>query len=149
MDAILLLVTRLRRVPRFALLVLFIALLPLAACGGKTNNEPPPTPTLDPVAAVGKAIFTTDCGPCHSAANGTVIVGPSLAGIADVAGTRVDGLDARTYLYTSILRPGDYIVEGFDKVMPENFGKKLTGEQIDGLVAYLLTLHQPATSAQP
>jgi mono/diheme cytochrome c family protein len=114
----------------------------LAACGNAQAAAPPPTPTLEPTAQVGKAVFVSDCGSCHSTAVDTVIVGPSLAGIAERAATRVDGWDARTYLYSSILQPGDYIVEGFEHVMPENFGKKLTGEEIDGLVAYLLTLHE-------
>jgi mono/diheme cytochrome c family protein len=114
----------------------------LAACGNAQAAAPPPTPTLDPTAQLGKSVFVSDCGSCHSTAVDTVIVGPSLAGIAEQAGTRVDGWDARTYLYSSILQPGDYLVEGFEHVMPENFGMKLTGEEIDGLVAYLLTLHE-------
>ncbi len=121
-------------------LLLLVAVL--TSCGSGEPPPPLPTPTLDPQAVVGKAVFVSDCGSCHSTAVDTVIVGPSLAGIADHAANRVDGLDARAYLYTSILRPGDYIVEGFEHVMPENFGKKLTGEEIDGVVAYLLTLHE-------
>ena len=121
----------------------------LASCGGSQAAGPPPTPTLDPIAAVGKAVFTSDCGPCHSIADNTIIVGPSLAGIAERAAARVDGLDARAYLYTSILRPGDYIVDGYEHVMPENFGKKLTGEELDGVVAYLMTLHGQTAEAQP
>lgn len=124
--------------------LLLLAVILLAACdGGADVATPEPTPTLGPVLQVGKAVFVSDCGSCHSTAIDTVIVGPSLAGIADRADTRIDGLDARAYLYSSILQPGDYIVDGFEHVMPENFGKKLTGEEIDGVVAYLLTLHEP------
>lgn len=124
-----------------AVVLLLACLLALAACGGAEPEAPPATPTLAPAEQAGKAVFVSDCGPCHSTSADTIIVGPSLAGVADRAGTRVDGLDARAYLYTSILQPGDYIVDGFEHTMPENFGKKLTGEEIDGLVAYLLTLH--------
>ncbi|MEZ4518006.1 MAG: cytochrome c [Chloroflexota bacterium] len=122
-------------------LTLLTIMLITSACGGSDVAAAVPTATLDPVVAAGKAVFVSDCGSCHSTAEDTVIVGPSLAGIADRAGARVDGLDDRAYLYTSILRPGDYIVDGFENVMPENFGKKLTGEEIDGVVAYLLTMH--------
>jgi hypothetical protein len=31
-------------------------------------------------------------------------------------------------------------VDGFDNLMPENLGKKLTGEELDAVVAYLMTL---------
>lgn len=117
-----------------------LILFALVACSGAEAAAPPPTPTLDPVAQLGRTVFISDCGSCHSTAVDTVIVGPSLAGIADRAASRVDGWDARAYLYSSILQPGDYIVDGFEHTMPENFGKKLTGEEIDGLVAYLLTL---------
>ena len=69
-----------------------------------------------------------------------MIVGPSLAGIAERAPTRVDGLTAQEYVEISIVRPDAYLVEGFDDVMPANLGKKLTGDELDALVAYLLTL---------
>jgi hypothetical protein len=55
----------------------------------------------------------------------------------------VPGQDARTYIMTSIMRPQAYLVEGFEPLMPEDFGKSLTGEEIDNLVAYLLTLQEP------
>ncbi len=80
------------------------------------------------------------CGACHSTAADTVIVGPSLAGIAARGGERIDGLDARTYVYSSILRPGDFLVPGFTDLMPHDLAKKLTGEELDHVVAYVLAL---------
>jgi hypothetical protein len=38
------------------------------------------------------------------------------------------------------LRPDEYIVEGFSDLMPSNFGTTLSGEQLDALLAYLMTL---------
>ncbi|MCA9971959.1 MAG: cytochrome c [Anaerolineales bacterium] len=110
----------------------------LAACGG--TAVPPPTPTLSAQAQQGKAIFSRDCGSCHSTAEDTIIVGPSLAGVAGRAATRVPGQDATTYLLTSIMRPDSYLVAGFEDLMPQNFAKDLTGEELDAVVAYLLTL---------
>ena len=52
----------------------------------------------------------------------------------------MEGIDGREYLLMSITRPGAYIVDGFTDVMPSNFGKSLGEEQLDALVAYLLTL---------
>jgi cytochrome c551/c552 len=85
-------------------------------------------------------VFTRECGACHSLIEDTVIVGPSMAGIANRAETRVPGQDSQTYLMTALLQPGDHLVEGYQDLMPANFGKRLTGEEIDALVAFLLTL---------
>ncbi|MBE7531629.1 MAG: cytochrome c [Chloroflexi bacterium] len=85
-------------------------------------------------------MFSQNCGSCHSTIPETVIVGPSLAGIASRAETRKPGQDGRTYLYTAILQPGDFLVDGYSDLMPATFGKQLTGEDLDAVVAYLLTL---------
>ncbi len=108
----------------------------LTACGS------PPTPvrmpTVSPALARGQRTFEQHCGACHSLLPDTTLVGPSLAGIAQRGATRVDGLDARAYLYTSIMRPGDFLVAGFDNLMPSTLAKTLSGEEIDAVVAYLL-----------
>ena len=123
---------------RKSLLLSIILLLTglLAACGGAA--EPTPAPTLDPELARGKRVFEVNCGACHSVSPDTVLVGPSLAGIGTSAASRVDGLDARAYLYTSIMRPGDYLVDGFQDLMPSTLAKSLSGEDIDAVVAYLM-----------
>ncbi len=115
--------------------VVFVLLL--TACGGAPAS---PTPTLDPLVARGRRVFNHHCASCHALTPDTVIVGPSLAGIASRAGSRVPGLDAQTYIEMSILKPDAYIVEGFPNAMPADLGKKLTGEEFKALVAFLLTL---------
>lgn len=85
-------------------------------------------------------MFVQHCGACHSTLPDTVIVGPSLAGIATRAGQRVPDMDARLYLYASIYEPTDYVVDGFEPVMPTDFAKQLTGEDLDAVVVYLQTL---------
>ena len=121
---------------RSRLLCIFTLLL--SACGG----GPPatPAPALDPVAARGQQVFNQNCAACHALGPDTIIVGPSLAGVAGRAGSRVPGSGAQQYLETSILKPDAHVVEGFSDVMPKDFGKKLTGEELDALVAFLLTL---------
>lgn len=117
----------------FCLFFLFF----LVGCG---QSESPPTVTLDPQVAEGKWVFSQNCGSCHAIDPETVIVGPSLAGVAGRAETRIVGVSGRDYLLQSILNPEAYLVEGFDKLMPTDFGKRLTGEELDALIAYLITL---------
>ncbi len=81
------------------------------------------------------------CRICHSLDPGVVLVGPSFSGIATRAATRVPGLSAEEYLRQSILEPNAYVVDGFPAgQMLQNFGELLTEEDIDNLVAFLLTL---------
>ncbi len=111
------------------------------ACGQSTEEPAPETAVpLTAEQEVGKTVFSRDCAACHSLIEETIVVGPPMAGIAGRAGERVQGQDARTYLYNSILDPADYIVDGFQDLMPTNFGKQLTGEEMDAVVAYMLTL---------
>lgn len=110
----------------------------LAACSGASGAAP--APTLNASQQQGQAVFNLRCAQCHAAVPDTVIIGPSLAGIATRAETRVEGYDARTYLETSIISPGSYLVEGFADTMPKNFGKDLTSEELDAVVLFLMTI---------
>ncbi|RME06603.1 MAG: cytochrome c [Anaerolineae bacterium] len=113
--------------------LLVILTLALAACGGGGSSAQDP-------AALGKELFNQQvigtqpgCVTCHSLEPGVVIVGPSLAGIA----SRAD----EAYIRESILDPNAQVVEGFPAdTMPNVWGDELTPEQVDQLVAFLLTL---------
>jgi cytochrome c2 len=81
------------------------------------------------------------CRVCHSLDPGVVVVGPSFAGLGTRAASQVPGKTAEEYLRESILHPNDFKVPGFeDRQMLQNFGEILTEEQIDDLIAFLLTL---------
>ena len=81
------------------------------------------------------------CVICHSTEPGVTLVGPSLAGIAESAATRVPGLDATAYLRQSLVDPDAYVVAGYSAgQMSPDLADELTDQQIDQLVAYLLTL---------
>lgn len=83
----------------------------------------------------------TGCRICHSLDPGVVLVGPSLDGIATRAETRVPGMTAEEYLRQSILDPDAYIVDGYPAgQMLQGFEELLTAEDIDNLVAFLLTV---------
>ena len=68
------------------------------------------------------------------------IIGPSLAQVAIHAASRVPGQDVRQYLENSILRPADYVVEGYPNVMLADLAKQLTSDELNDLVEYMLTL---------
>lgn len=118
----------------------------MSGCG--QADIPPPTPTLSPEIILGKQVFSAECARCHATVPGTVIVGPSLAGIADRAADREPGVLAKNYLLKSIMVPDSYVVEGFEDLMPADLAKKLTGEELDAVVAYLLTLELAAADAE-
>ena len=110
----------------------------LVACA----SEPPPPPSPTPLSAeaqLGKEVFSANCAICHATAPDTIIRGPTMAGLVPRAGERIPNEDARTYIYNSIMRPSDFVVEDFEDVMPSTFAKTLTGEELDAVVAYLLT----------
>ncbi len=122
---------------RIPLLLLATAWV-LSACS--TAETPVPTPTPDRFILQGQAVFNARCATCHALVPDTIIIGPSLNGIATQAETRVPGQSAEEYITLSILRPGDYVVEGFNNVMITNLAKEITSEEMDALVAFLLTL---------
>ena len=88
----------------------------------------------------GALIFATKgCTGCHthtSFPNARMQVGPDLTAVADRAGTRVTGLDARAYLRQSLREPGAYRVAGYSALMPD---LRLTDEEVDSLIAFLLS----------
>ncbi len=118
-------------------LILAAAIL-LAACS--TTAETPAAPTLDATQQLGQSVFKLRCAQCHALTPDTIVIGPSLAGVATRAATRIDGYTAEEYIEMSILTPKKYIVEGFTDTMPTNFGKELTSEELQAVIAYLMTL---------
>jgi nitric oxide reductase subunit C len=120
---------------------LFIAnVLLLVACGGSAAPEANQEPVLSEQETHGQQLFSQYCAACHSTVGDAVIVGPAMAGVATRAETRVANLGAHDYLVESVLDPSAYLVPGFDDLMPKTWGKTLTGEELDALVAFMLTL---------
>ncbi len=137
--------------------------IPPTATATWTRTPTPLPPTATPVpagdAAAGEQLFLNGnpqasvvaCVSCHSLSEGQILVGPSMFGIATHAGQRVPGQDAATYLRNSILHPSDFIVpapegrtyvdgSGASLMQTQNYDQKLSEENINNLVAYLLTL---------
>jgi hypothetical protein len=78
------------------------------------------------------------CIRCHSL-DGSEGYGPSLQGISAQAGDRVPKLSAAEYLRQSILEPDAYIIEGFSQNMGRIHSVLLNEEEINDLVAFMLT----------
>jgi len=106
----------------------------------------PRTPTIDlasltPEQADGAKIFTGKggCVGCHNAGSGGGATGPNLSHIATEGATMKPGMDARAYIEESIRAPQAFIVPGYPPVMPPNFSQVLTDQEINDLIAFLLT----------
>ncbi|NIS81355.1 MAG: c-type cytochrome [Anaerolineales bacterium] len=88
------------------------------------------------------------CVTCHSLAPGEVKVGPSHAGIVVQAEEVIQRPDyhgearlPEDFLRESITNPDLYIEQGFQAgIMYPNYAQKLSGEDIEDLVAFLMTL---------
>ena len=83
------------------------------------------------------------CSFCHTLDGSEKVAtarAPSWQGISGRAGDRVPGLSAEEYLRESIVDPAAYIVDGYlPDSMPKGFKILLSEEDIDSLVAFLLT----------
>jgi len=85
------------------------------------------------------------CSQCHTVssldgANG--LIGPDLSHIGTDAANRKDGLSAEQYIKESIANPQLFVPQGVERstpgLMTDAIVDKLTGDQVDALVAFLL-----------
>ncbi len=113
-------------------------------------------PSDDPVAQGGSLFRTSppSCFTCHSTSPDVVLAGPSMAGVVGRASGVVQGdaytgsaTDPEGYLRESILEPDAHIADGPDffasdgrSMMPADYDESLTADQVDQLVAYLMSL---------
>jgi nitric oxide reductase subunit C len=122
---------------------------------GALGLPPPAAVSQDPV-ELGRAAFNATppgCSACHSIVPGVSVVGPTLAGIPATATARIAGADYRGkatdaagFIREAIVDPNAHVLAGPTfaaggrSLMPGDYGQTLTPEQIDHIVAYLLTL---------
>jgi len=91
----------------------------------------------------GKRIFNAaGCGSCHALADvGTAgNTGPRLDDLRAAASTRKPELAPEQYVKESIVAPNALIVAGFPRDLMPAYGDRLTDEEVDALVEYLLGL---------
>ena len=126
-----------------------LALALNAAAAGCTPGEPRGDP------ARGRALYnqTTVAGApgcinCHGTSEENEKLGPPHNGIATRAEQTIrsdeyqgDADDIAGYLRESIVRPNRYVLESYQPgVMVQDYGERMSDQQIADLVAYLLTL---------
>ncbi|MFO7323721.1 MAG: c-type cytochrome [Chloroflexota bacterium] len=95
--------------------------------------------------ARGKALFTevrggVTCSGCHLVDSDARLVGPGLLTVGERAKTRVEGMPAQAYLRESIVNPSAVVVAGYYNMMPGSFADLFTEQEINDLVAYLMSL---------
>ncbi|GAB4511111.1 MAG: hypothetical protein OHK0046_08750 [Anaerolineae bacterium] len=126
-----------------AIMLIMLAMI-LAAC----QQNPASTIAYSEIPAEGDAARGAEifnqvinlapaCSSCH---NDSAVAAPVLDGYSAVAGTRVEGQDAREYTFYAIAEPGRHIVSGYGNAMYNQYDEKLTGQQLADLIAYLLSL---------
>ncbi|MCC6617230.1 MAG: cytochrome c [Anaerolineae bacterium] len=82
------------------------------------------------------------CSTCHLTAQGMTgfSLGPNLAGVGERAATREDGVSALDYIRESILDPYAFITPGYRNIMYPDFASHFDDQDLDDLIAYLLSL---------
>lgn len=66
------------------------------------------------------------------------VVAPNMGNLYETAATKVPGEDAVTYIHNSIVNPTAHTVTGYNPVMPANFGERMSPEEIDSLVQWIM-----------
>ncbi len=115
-----------------------------------------PVTSSDNPIALGEAVFRSAspaCTACHSTAPGVNMAGPSLAGLVGrttallaTPDYRGKATDVAGYIRESVVAPSAHAVPGAmysangQSFMPDTYGKSLTPEQLEHLVAYLSSL---------
>ncbi len=116
------------------LLSVLTLLLVLVACAAQPEPADP--------AARGERVFRAQCLGCHGLEPGAPeALGPNLAGVASRAAANPDGLSAADWLRRATIDPSAEIAPGYKAgLMPGGYGQSLSPQQLDDLVAFLLTL---------
>lgn len=99
-------------------------------------------------------ILNAGCGSCHKIGSlgEARKVGPDLSNIGATAGERVPGMSAEEYLRQSILAPNAFIAPEcpngpcMANVMPADYETRLSSEQVEQVVTFLLEQRSEETS---
>lgn len=131
---------------RKAFFVLAILVLLLVACGGGGGGAAPAPAAGGANVANGEKLFKqtvlgaqAGCITCHSL-DGSKLVGPTMKGLATRAVSEVPGLSTEEYIRQSILEPNTHVVKDYPAGVMQSYENDLKEQELNDLVAYLLTL---------
>jgi cytochrome c oxidase subunit 2 len=109
----------------------------------KTTAEAAQEAANDPLAQ-GRGVFVAaGCNACHALADANAVgaIGPKLDGFGTAAAARVPGKSAEEYALEAIVKPNEHVVEGYPaNVMPQDYGLRLSEQELDALVNYLVEM---------
>ena len=114
-----------------------------ADLGDGSTDTTQPVAIDEAAAARGQVLAeSTGCLACHSV-DGTPGSGPTWRGVAGssrplTTGESVVADDA--YLFSSIVDPANQLVEGYEAIMPPDYGETLTEAEVEDLVEYIKSL---------
>lgn len=140
------------RQPTAAELAAMPTAVPTAVASAPPAVEPTPRPVEGQEAE--EIVLNAGCGACHriGAIGEAHKVGPDLSSIGLLAGGRVAGMSAQTYIRQSILQPNMYLAPEcpngpcMPNIMPGDYSRRLSVEQLDTLVAFLLEQTETPTA---
>ena len=117
---------------------------------------PAPTPTPRPIEGIDpeEIVLNAGCTSCHQIGElgESHKVGPDLSNIGWFAQGRVEGMSAEAYVLQSIVEPNVYLAPEcpngpcLENIMPRDYSQRLTPEQQEILVAFLLAQQTPVQS---
>lgn len=117
-----------------------------ATTAAATTTAAPSTTTAPAAAAgdaaKGKAVFTSaGCGSCHAfkPAGTSATVGPDLD-TRPAQDAKKANMQLAAFVHESIVSPDAFIASGYAKgIMPTTFGSTLSKQQVDDLVAFVVS----------
>jgi cytochrome c553 len=124
----------------YKLLILLAISIFLIACDNQKRQEVTQGEKLFKQDKIG-FVQAPGCILCHSLDKGIQTAGPSLYAIGQRAANTQSNMNARQYIYDSIVNPNAYVVYGYrHDLMYPHYANDLEADEIKALVDFLVEL---------